>query len=247
MASFYDKLSDDVDYRKWSDFIEQIIKKYAKIDTNVILDLACGTGSMTVELSKKGYEMIGIDISPEMLAEAYKKSNEQGQNILFLNQDMCNIDLYGTIDACVCCLDSLNYITDISNLKRCLSLVNLFMNDGGLFIFDVNTPYKFKNIYGNNAFILENDGVLCAWQNSYDEGSKLCEFDLSFFVDNGNGVYNRFDEVQTEKSYTGEELKSVLNECSFEILGVYSDHNFNEVQKNDERWYYVCRAINNNK
>lgn len=247
LASFYDGLNPDVDYGKWSGFIDGIIKKYGQIDTKIVLDLACGTGSMSVELAKKGYEMIGVDLSAEMLMEAQQKAFEQGQSILFLNQDMCDIDLYGTVDACVCCLDSLNYLTDITKVRKCLSLVNNFMNDGGLFVFDVNTPYKFKNIYGNNAYILENENVLCAWQNTFDEDTGVCNFDLSFFVEGQDGLYERFDESQTERMYTDEELRKVLSECSFEVVGVYSDYEYTEQKESDERWYYVCRARNKNR
>ncbi len=247
LAEFYDGLNPDVDYEKWANFIEEIFKKYGEIETKIVLDLACGTGSMSVELAKKGYEVIGVDLSADMLMEAQQKSFEQGQSILFLNQDMCDIDLYGTVDACVCCLDSLNYLTNIEKVKKCLSLVNNFMNDSGLFVFDVNTPHKFRNTYGNNAYILENESVLCAWQNSFDEDSGECNFDLSFFVENEDGLYERFDESQKERMYTDEEIRSVLKECSFDVVGVYSDYNFTEQKDTDERWYYVCRAKNNNK
>jgi SAM-dependent methyltransferase len=191
--------------------------------------------------------VIGVDLSPEMLMISQQKAYEEGQSILFLNQDMCEIDLYGTVDACVCCLDSVNYVTDREKLKRCFSLVNNFMNDGGLFLFDVNTPHKFKNTYGNNAYILENENVLCAWQNSFDENTGICEFGLSFFVEGEDGLYERFDEEQIEKMYTDEELRALLKECSFEVVGVFSDYKYGEQNEKDERWYYVCRANNKNK
>ncbi len=247
LAAFYDGLNPDVDYASWGGFIDNIVKKHGKIDTKLVLDLACGTGSMSVELAKRGYEMIGVDLSPEMLMEAQQKAYDEGVSILFLNQNMCEIDLYGTVDMTVCCLDSLNYLTDEKDVEKTFALVNNFMNDGGLFVFDVNSPYKFKNVYGNNAYILENDGVLCAWQNSFDENSGICEFDLSFFVEKKNGTYERFDESQKERMYTDEQLRALLKKCSFEVLGVYSDYDFTEAKESDERWYYVCRANNNNK
>ena len=121
------------------------------------------------------------------------------------------------------------------------------MNDGGIFIFDVNTPNKFRNTYGNNAYILENDGVLCAWQITFDEESGICDVDLSFFVEKKNGTYDRFDESQKERMYTDEALRKALSQSSFEIIGVYSDYDFTNQSENDERWYYVCRANNKNK
>ncbi len=247
LAEFYDSLNPDVDYVKWSEFIQRIIEKYGKTKTEIILDLACGTGSMSVELASRGYDVIGIDLSPEMLMEAQEKAYDRKLSILFLNQDMCEIDLYGTVDACVCCLDSINYITDENRLKKCFFLVNNFMNDGGLFVFDVNTPYKFKNIYGNNAYILENENVLCAWQNTFDDNTKICDFDLSFFVNQDNDNYKRIDESQKERMYTDEEIQAFLKETGFELIGVYSDYAFNAYSETDERWYYVCRAKNKNK
>lgn len=247
LASFYDKLNPDVDYVLWSKFIQETVKKFGQIDTNLVLDLACGTGSMSVELAKAGYDVIGVDLSPEMLMEAQQKAYEEGVNVLFLNQNMCELDLYGTVDMAVCCLDSLNYLVEEKDFEKTLSLVNNFMNDKGLFIFDVNTPYKFKNIYGNNAYILEDDGVTCAWQNTFDEEKGICDFDLTFFVEQKNGLYERVDESQREKMYTDKQIRDTLEKCSFEVLGVYSDYNFKEYEESDERWYYVCRANNKNR
>ncbi|MBQ6702103.1 MAG: class I SAM-dependent methyltransferase [Clostridia bacterium] len=247
LAEFYDRLNPDVDYVSWAAFIKKIIEKYGRENTFLVLDLACGTGSMSVELSKLGFDVIGVDLSAEMLMEAQQKAYGEGQHILFLNQNMCELDLYGTVDAAVCCLDSLNYLTDEKDIKKTLSLVNNFMNDGGLFIFDVNTPHKFRKIYGNNAYIIEDEGVLCAWQNTFDEKEGICDFDLSFFVEKRNGSYDRFDESQREKMYTDETLRRLLDETSFEVIGVYSDYSFTPYTDTDERWYYVCRANNKNK
>ena len=247
LAAFYDRLNPDVDYVSWAAFIKKSFEKYGRENTALVLDLACGTGSMSIQLSKLGYEVVGVDLSAEMLMEAQQKAYEEEQRILFLNQNMCELDLYGTVDAAVCCLDSLNYLTEEKDLKKTLSLVNNFMNDGGLFIFDVNTPHKFRNIYGNNAYIIEDEGVLCAWQNSFDENSGVCDFDLSFFVEKKNGSYDRFDESQREKMYTDETLRRLLDETSFEVIDVFSDYSFSPYTETDDRWYYVCRAKNKNK
>lgn len=247
LSAFYDTLNPDIDYKSWAEFIHSIIKKDGLKPTSLVLDLACGTGSMSVELSKLGYDVIGVDLSAEMLMEAQEKAYNEEQSILFLNQNMCELDLYGTVDAVVCCLDSLNYLTDPKDLKKTLSLVNNFMNHGGLFIFDLNTPYKFKNVYGNNAYILENEDVLCAWQNTFDEETAVCTFDLSFFAKKKNGDYERFDETQKERMYTDIEIMQLLKETSFEVMGVYSDYGFSPCKENDERRYYVCKALNNNR
>ncbi len=247
LASFYDGLNSDIDYGKWSEFIKIIFEKYGKIETKLVLDMACGTGLMSTQLAKMGYDVIGVDLSYEMLNEANNRAIEQGQNILFLNQNMCELDLYGTVDATVCCLDSLNYLTNEKELDKCFSLVNNFMNDGGLFVFDINTPHKFRNIYGNNAYILENEDVFCAWQNTFDEESGICDFDLTFFAENDDGMYDRFDEHQCERMYTDECMRKSLTDNGFEVLGVFSDFDFTEYKDTDERWYYVCRVHNKNK
>lgn len=246
LASFYDGLNPDVDYEKWGELLHLAIQKYGRKDTSLVLDLACGTGSISVELAKKGYEVIGVDLSAEMLMKAQQKAYENEQSILFLNQNMTELDLYGTVDAVVCCLDSINYLTDPRELEKTFALVNNFMNDGGLFIFDVNTPHKFKNVYGDRAYILEDEGVLCAWQNDFDKEKGLCTFELSFFVENEDGSYERLDETQTEKVYEYSELISYLEKASFEIIGVYSDLSGEKASDTDDRWHFICRAHNKN-
>ncbi|MCL2774345.1 MAG: class I SAM-dependent methyltransferase, partial [Oscillospiraceae bacterium] len=162
LAQYYDILNYNADYKKVADYIEDVFIIYGK-SPELVLDLACGTGSLTVELDKRGYDMIGLDSSPEMLSVAYA----QKPNILWINQDMCGFELYGTVDAVVCCFDSLNYILDEEKIDKCFGLVRNYLNPGGLFIFDVNSKYKFENIYANNDIVLENSGVFCSWQNSY--------------------------------------------------------------------------------
>lgn len=247
LAEYYDELNGDIDYSSWCDFICEAFDKYGVKKNGIVLDLACGTGNMSLELAARGYEVIGIDLSCEMLGEAARKTREAGKNILYLEQDMCSLDLYGTVDAAVCCLDGINYLADTANLRRCFSSVNKFMNDGGLFIFDVNTPRKFKEVYGNNAYILEGEDVFCAWQNDFNQKSGKCEFFLTFFVKQGNGTYTKSEEVQCERCYSDRTLRKCLTDCSFEVLGVYGDTGFGEYKQDDDRWYYVCRAKNNNK
>ena len=142
LAGCYDQLTYDVDYSSWADYIEKHFNRRG-LPGNTVLDLACGTGSLTRELAQRGYEMIGVDLSPEMLAEAAEKNEDVGGiPPMFLCQSMDQLDLYGTIDACVCCLDSVNYVTDPRKLKKAFQRVHLFLMPGGLFLFDVNSVEK---------------------------------------------------------------------------------------------------------
>ena len=246
LANVYDLLNDEYDYDKYADFLASEINANEKDKSSLVLDLACGTGKITFALRERGFDMTGIDLSEEMLAIAKDACYDKGiSDILWLCQDMRELELYGTVDACVCCLDSINYLTKISDVKKCFSLVHNYLIPNGVFIFDVNTPYRFESIYGNNDYILENDGSLLAWHNEYSEKSKLCKFYLSIFEENEDGLYERSDEMQTEKCYSMRQLKSALNECGFEIINVYGDLEKGDATDTDEKWYFVARCIKN--
>ena len=238
IAGVYDKLNRDIDYSAWADFFEECFAQQGK-KPEIILDLACGTGRMTRELAARGYDMIGVDGSVDMLGEAYSQGSE---NTLYLLQDMREFELYGTVGATVCCLDSLNYLLDMGDLEKTFSLVHNYSDPEALFIFDMNTPYKFENIYGDNAYILEDENIFCGWQNFYDSESRICDFYLSVFEEDEDGAYIRSDEHQQERCYTMEEVRALLTKCGFELLGVYSDLELSEINENTERWYFVAKA-----
>ena len=247
ISGIYDKINSEIDYGAWADFIEDCFDKYLKEKPSLVLDLACGTGSMTLELARRGYDMIGIDGSEDMLAEAYNRmyDSEMG-GILYLCQDMRAFELYGTVGAVTCCLDSINYLSGDGELKSCFSCVHNYLDPDGLFIFDVNTPYKFENIYADNSYIHEDDcdgkATLCAWQNEYDKESKLCKFYLSVFEETEGGAYKRTDELQIERCFEATELTHVLQDCGFEVLGVFGGYDFSEPTGDCARWYIAARA-----
>ncbi|MBP3376285.1 MAG: class I SAM-dependent methyltransferase [Clostridia bacterium] len=251
IASVYDSINAEIDYKSWADFIESCFVKYLNEKPSLLLDLACGTGRMTFELHRRGYDMIGADASEEMLYKACDKAyDEEISDILFIKQDMRNFELYGTVGAITCCLDSINYLTSIEDLEKCFACVHNYLDPDGLFIFDVNTPYKFENIYGNNHYIFEDtdsDGrtAYCGWQNEYDKETRLCNFYLSVFTEDEDGRFTRSDEEQTERCYTRKELESILTKCRFEILGFFGGFDFAEPGDNCERWYIVARAKKN--
>ena len=244
IAHVYEKLNSEIDYKKWADFIEECFDKYLATRPSLVLDLACGTGTMTRELSRRGYDMIGIDGSADMLSEAYM-NKEEGDNSLYLNQDMREFELYGTVGAVVCCLDSINYLLDEKDIKKTFSLVHNYLDPDGLFLFDVNTPYKFENVYSDNSYILEDEidggAVYCGWQNSFNKESGICDFYLSLFEESGD-AYNRYDEHQQERCYGKQTLTDLLTECGFETLGIVGGYDFSSPAPNCERWYFIARA-----
>ncbi len=217
---------------------------HAKKTPVAILDLACGTGSMTVELARRGYDMTGIDLSEEMLAIARSKCDSEHfrHSVLLVRQDMAQFELYGTVDAITCCLDSLNYLTSTDDLRRTFLHVHNYLEPDGLFIFDMNAPAKFERVYGLNSYVLEDEGILCAWQNIYNKKSKLCDFYLSIFTEDADGRWQRFDEEQRERCYSLRTINKLLDECGFEVCSLSADFDLSPVDKDTERWYFTVRA-----
>ena len=246
IAPLYDRVNGDVDYVKWADFIEKIIKREHKGSyPELVLDLGCGTGRMTLELSKRGYDMTGVDYSVEMLDIARSRAEDEGlsDKILWLCQDMREFELYGTVDVTVSCLDTVNHLTSSKDLLRCFSLVHNYLSPDGLFIFDVNGQYKFENIYANESYVMEDEGSFCVWQNFYNEKSRICDFYITLFEENEDGSYERYDEEQRERMYTLKSLKKALSDNGFEFLGAYSDFDFTPGDDSNERMYIVARCI----
>ena len=242
LAPFYDSVNSDIDYVKWADFIEKIIEREYSGRPELILDLGCGTGKMTLELSRRGYDMTGVDYSPEMLDIAREASEREGQDILWLCQDMREFELYGTVDVAVCCLDGINHLTTKDDLKKCLSLVHNYLIPDGLFIFDVNGKYKFENIYSDNSYVMEEGEDVCIWQNYYNKRTKLCDFYITLFKEDTDGKYLRYDEAQRERMYTLREIERVLADTDMEFVGAYSNFDFTGATDNDERIYIVARC-----
>lgn len=244
MSGVYDMLNSEVDYEKWSKYIDKTVRKFEKTDSKLMLDLGCGTGKMTFALRKLGYDMTGIDISPEMLDFASNKARDEGAaDILWLCQDMTDFELYGTVDAAVCCLDGINHLTEDGDAESCFNLVHNYLIPNGIFMFDLNTPHKFETVYGQNDYILEDEGALFAWQNDYDRDSGLCDFYFSVFEEDEDGRYTRHDGIQTERCYGKEEILSLLKKCGFELLCFTSDYDYKEAENGCDRWYITARCI----
>lgn len=236
-AYIYDMLTEDVEYQKRADYLELLFKKYLKDKPVLIADIGCGTGTMCSILSDRGYDMIGIDSSASMLNVAREKS--EGKDILYLLQSMTEFELYGTVDVCLSLLDSVNYLTDDDDFDRLIKLVNNYLNPGGLFIFDINTPYKFENILADNIYTYESEKVFYTWENSFD--GKICEFYLNFFVENENGTYNRITEQHFERCYQIEELVDIIKNNGMTVVSVFGDLSEKMYKNSDERVYFIVK------
>ena len=242
LAPFYDSINSDIDYSLWADFIEKIIERECSVRPELLLDLGCGTGKMTLELARRGYDMTGVDISPEMLNVARERAEREELDVLWLCQDMTEFELYGTVDVALCCLDGINHLTDTSSLKKTFALVHNYLSPDGLFIFDVNGKHKFENVYSDRAYVMEEDGAVCIWQNAYNDKSKICDFYITLFKEEEDGSYTRYDESERERMYTLRSLKSALVKAEFEIIGAYSDFDFSAATDSSERIYIVAKC-----
>lgn len=248
LAPFYDALNGEIDYGAWADFLEESFARLRPAGVHTVLDLGCGTGRMTLELARRGYDMIGVDGSAEMLAVAREKAEQEGLSgsILFLQQDITEFELYGTVDAVVCCLDTVNHITDRAALGRCFRWVHNYLNPGGLFLFDVNTPYKFEHIYGDRAYLLEDGHAFCAWQNYYRKRSGLCDFYISLFVRGEDGRYTRSEHLQRERCYPLPTLRRMLTESRLLPASVSGGLDFAEPGADCPRFYLAAVAEKEN-
>ena len=207
LAEIYDRINGEA-YTPYADMLEDLFKK-SDIPVREVLDLGCGTGGITALLADRGYDMIGLDLSPEMLNVARERN--YGKNTLLLCQDMTEFELYGTVQAIYSSFDCLNYITKNKDLKKVFVLAHNYLESGGLFIFDINTEYRYKNVYDGNSFVYDFDDVYAVWKSAYDEEKRICEFEIDVFSESEDGLYFRDFENQTQKLHTHDEIMSVAD------------------------------------
>lgn len=235
-AKVYDALMYDLDYDEWVSYINDIFKKYNIKPIN-ILETACGTGQITVRLSKMGYKMTGVDISESMLSIAESKARMQRQKIKFLNQDMTQLDLNQKFDSILCMCDGINYIVEEQRLQNFFKTAFEKLNDHGIFIFDISSMYKLRNIIGNNTFYNEKDGICYVWDNEFDEVNDIVDMELVIFVPDGK-LFKKIEENHIQKAYDIEYIKSQLINVGFEHVNVFSDFDFNEVSDLSDRIFF---------
>lgn len=240
-AYFYDNLTDNVDYEKRCSYIKGLLAENG-VGEGILLDLACGTGTVSLLLSDMGYDVIGVDASEDMLSVAQEKKMESGADVIFLCQRMEELDLFGTINACVSTLDSINHVTDEETVREIFRRVSLFMEDKGIFLFDVNTPYKHKSVLGDNTFVYDTDEVYCVWQNSTDE-SLVTTVNLDIFEkdEDDEETYYRYSEEFTERAYDLDDIKKWLEDVKFEVIGIYEELTKDSVKADTQRAVFVAR------
>jgi len=234
-ARYYDALTGNVEYHEKALYLHNIMQKYMP-GCSLIVDLACGTGSLSVELDSLGYDVIGVDISPDMLMEARSKSSS---DILYLCQPIQKLNLYGTVDAAVCILDSINHITNPEILQKAFDRISLFLDPNGVFIFDANTEYKHNVILGSNTFIYDTDEVFCVWQNQLEENN-ITNIYLDFFEPDGD-LYCRTSEHFSERAYTCAELQNMLSNAGLEVCAQFDDYTDSTPSPTTQRIVYICR------
>ncbi len=237
-AYIYDELMDDFDYDKWADYIREIFEKYGR-EPRTILEMACGTGNLTHELAQDGYRLTAFDLSEEMLAQAYKKLGRY-KNVNLLNLDMIDFELNRKYDSVIAICDSINYILQEEDLLSSFKNVYEHLEDGGLFIFDINSYYKLKEIIGKNTFVSEGENTFYSWQNYYDDKYDICDFFLTFFVEGQDGKYTRFDEEHSEKAYKVQTIVDLLKKAGFKKIDYYEGFSFREPVKDTQRINFVA-------
>lgn len=241
-ASVYDIFMDNVPYDEWADYAEHLLKQY-KIDQGLVLELGCGTGSMARRLSDKGYDMIGVDNSEEMLSIAREKSMDRNDNILYLCQDMREFELYGTVDAVISVCDSMNYLLSEEDLLQVFRLVNNYLNANGIFIFDLDTRYAYEQIIGDSTIAENREEGSFIWENTYYEDEMLNEINLTLFIpeEEDPSLYRKYEETHYRKAYSLNTIKRLIEEAGMEWVAIYDALTENEPDEECERVYIIAR------
>ena len=241
-AEVYDQFLDNVPYREWADFLQEILQKEG-INDGLVLDLGCGTGSMTEELAGRGYDIIGVDNSEDMLEIAMEKRQESGHDILYLLQDMQEFELYGTVRAVVSVCDSVNYVTEKEELEQVFRLVNNYLDPGGIFVFDFNTEYKYREVLGDRTIAENREDSSFIWDNYYYEEEHMNEYELTLFIQEADQkeLYHKYQETHFQRTYTLEEIRELLEKSGLRFVAAYEDYTKEAPGKGSERICVVAR------
>lgn len=247
-AAVYDMFMDNVPYDEWADYVQHLLNKY-NINNGLILELGCGTGSMTRRLATKGFDLIGIDNSEEMLQIAIEKSANADESILYLCQDMRDFELYGTISAVISVCDSVNYIQSEEDLLKVFKLVNNYLDPEGIFIFDLDTEYAYQEVLGDNTIAENREEGSFIWENTYYEEEMMNEINLTLFVPevtkqdhkDGSKLFHRYEETHYRKAYNVDKVKQLIEEAGMEWIAVYDALTEKKPKKDCERVYIIAR------
>ena len=238
LAKSYDRLTNDVDYEATVEFYMQILDREG-LKPRTVVDLACGTGSVTEILARKGYQVTGVDMSEEMLTEAMAKVMDMENLPRFVCQKLQNLHLSVAVDMAVCALDSLDYVTDPADCAEAIRRTYKALNPGGIFIFDVNTPEKLRAMDGQ-VFLDEDDDVYCVWRGEFDEETNICSYGMDLFQRDGEVWHRSFEEHQ-EYAYSIEQLKTYLKNAGFTHIKVWADREFTAPRDGEQRVWFQAR------
>ncbi len=261
-ASVYDIFMDDTPYEEWASYIMDLLEEYGvaegdlpeaesarqkalAVERNVVVDLGCGTGTLTELLADRGCDMIGIDASQEMLNIALEKREKSGKEILYLCQDMRELELYGTAGAVISVCDSLNYLLEEEEMLRVFRLVNNYLYPGGVFLFDFNTVYKYETVIGDSVIAENREDCSFIWENYYDAEGQINEYDLTIFArtenQDGEDIFRRFTETHYQRGYTLEEMRGMVEKAGMEFVRAEDADTRGEVREESERIYVIAR------
>ena len=240
-ASVYDTFMDNIPYEEWAEYLVNLLKEY-RINDGLVLDLGCGTGNMTELLATAGYDMIGVDNAEEMLEIAMEKREKSGHDILYLLQDMREFELYGTVKAIVSICDSINYITEKEDLLEVFRLANNYLDPKGIFIFDFNTVYKYREVLGNQTIAEDREDCSFIWDNYYYEDEQINEYELSLFIkEQDSDLYRKYQEMHYQKAYDLDTIKGLVEQSGLEYITAYDAFTRNQPTVESERVYVIAR------
>ncbi len=244
IAPYYDKINGEA-YIGYAEFLDKCFRTYSDIKVTEVLDLGCGTGGITRLMSDKGYDMVGVDNSPEMLSVAKESSPRptgRGNDLLYVCQDMRQLDLFGTVQGAYAAFDTLNYLNSPGELKGVFSLLRTFIEPGGILVFDLNTEYRYKTVFAENSYVYEFDRDMLIWQNLYNPNKKEVFFYLTLFSPIGDG-YQRLEQTQKQRYFPPVTVKRLLKEAGFSLAETFGDLDFSPPGAENEKIYYIAKAI----
>ena len=240
-AAVYDTFMDNIPYEEWEKYLKSLLYEYG-VREGLVLELGCGTGNMTEILAQSGYDMIGVDNAEEMLEIAIEKRMKSGLDILYLQQDMREFELYGTVKAIVSVCDSVNYILEEEELEEVFRLVNNYLDPGGVFIFDFNTVYKYREILGDQTIAENREECSFIWDNYYYEEERINEYELSLFIREGDSeLYRKYQETHFQKAYDLETIKRLITQSGLEYITAYDAFTKEAPTRVSERIYVIAR------
>lgn len=245
-AKVYDTFMDETPYREWSEFLLGLLTTFGITD-GIAAELGCGTGTMTELFAERGFDMIGIDNSSEMLNIAMEKKEETGPDILYLNQDMREFELYGTVRFFISICDSVNYVLDSEDLIKVFCLVNNYLDPEGYFLFDFNTIHKYRDVIGDTTIAENREHCSFIWDNYYHEDESINEYELTVFVEEKEECFRKFTESHFQRGYTIEEMKEIAEHAGMKVIAMYDGYTNKTADENSERVVMIVQESGKRK